>query len=144
MKKKIPDFLITVGTGSVSVIACGATMSELFRNALRATATLMAPTIVTAGRKVKKITRSLRVEAVDINTLLVEFLSQVIGLSDAHDTIFTQIIFRRMGDDFLEGDLSGMPVDQREREIKSVSYQDVEITRNALSGMYETMLVFET
>ena len=123
--------------------AQGKTISELFCNCLRAVASLMEPSVLAAGVKAKKVKQFLRVEAVDINTLLVEFLSKAIGLSDIHNLIFTQVTFKRIGDNFLEGELSGVLGHSVEREIKAVSYQDVDIKRNPVSGLYETTLVFD-
>ena len=130
-------------TDPVRINAWGKTLNELFGNALRGMAVLMQPTILTAGEKAKKIKQFLRVEAVDLNTLLVEFLSEVIGRSDIHNLIFTHVTFTHIGDNFLEAELSGVSGGEPEREIKSVSYHDVDIKRNQASGLYETTLVFD-
>lgn len=125
------------------VHAWGRTINELFRNCVCAMASVMEPTVLTAGKKMKKVKQILRVEAVDINTLLVAFLSEVIGLSDIHNLVFTNITFTRMGDNFLEGELSGVSAGETEKEIKMVSYQDVEVKRNPASGLYETTLMVD-
>lgn len=104
----------------------------------------MKPSLATAGTKVKKVKQRLRVEAVDINTLLAEFMSRVIELSDIHNLIFTNVTFQQIGDNFLEGELSGIPTDMTESEIKAIAYQDIDIKRNPASGLYETTLVVET
>ena len=132
-------------TKSIRINAWGKTVNELFRNSLRGMATLMNPTIFTArdgARKTAKPQR-MRVEAIDLNTLLVEFLSQVIGLSDIHNLIFTNVTFKSMGENFLEAELSGVSADMLEHEVKSVSYQEVDIKRNRESGLYETTLEFD-
>ncbi len=125
------------------VHAWGKTINELFGNCLCAVASLMKPSVLAAGTKARKAKQFLRVDAVDINTLLAEFLSKVIGLSDIHNLIFTKVIFKHIGDNFLEGELSGVLADTIEREIKAVSYHDVDIKRNPISGLYETTLVFD-
>ena len=123
--------------------AWGRSINELFSNCLRALAALIQPTVLTVSKKAKKIKKTLRVEAVDTSTLLVEFLSEVVRLSDAHNILFTDITLRNIGDDFLEGELSGVPVEDMEREIKAISYDEIEIRRNPVSGLYETTLVFD-
>ena len=128
---------------TIRINAWGKTIHELFRNSLRGMATLMQPTVLTAGRKAKKAKQLLRVEAVDLNTLLAEFLSKVIGLSDIHNLIFTNVTFKDIGDNFLEGEIFGVSTDELDQEIKAVSYQDVDIKRNLGSGLYETILVFD-
>ena len=128
---------------TIRINTWGKTIHELFRNSLRGMAVLMQPTVLTAGEKAKKVKQFLRVEALDLNTLLAEFLSKVIGLSDIHNLIFTNVTFKNIGDNFLEGEISGVSTDEIEREIKAISYQDVDIKRNLGSGLYETMLVFD-
>ena len=136
-------FQLMADTGTIRINAWGATVHELFRNALRGMAALIRPTIFTAGEKAKKVKQFLRVEAVDLNTLLVEFLSEVIGRSDIHNLIFTNVTFKHIGENFLEAELSGVSSDGQELEIKSVSYHDVDIKRNQASGLYETTLEFD-
>ena len=129
--------------GPIRINAWGKTVNELFCNSLRGMAATMQPTILTAGEKAKKVKQFLRVEAVDLNTLLVEFLSEVIGRSDIHNLIFTNVTFKHIGENFLEAELSGVSSDGQELEIKSVSYHDVDIKRNQASGLYETTLEFD-
>ena len=136
-------FQVIADDQTIRINAWGKTIHELFRNSLRGMAVLMQPTVLTAGEKAKKVKQFLRVEALDLNTLLAEFLSKVIGLSDIHNLIFTNVTFKDIGDNFLEGEISGVSTDAIEREIKAISYQDVDIKRNLGSGLYETMLVFD-
>ena len=140
---KTQGFQLIADTRPVRISAWGKTINELFCNSLRGMATLMKPTIFTARNSARKATRLLRVEAVDLNTLLIEFLSKVIGLSDVHNLIFTNVTFKDIGDNFLEAELSGVSADEPEKEIKAVSYHEVDIKRNQESGLYETMLEFD-
>ena len=140
---KIQGFQLIADTHPVRISAWGKTINELFANSLRGMATLMKPTIFTARNSARKATQLLRVEAVDLNTLLVEFLSKVIGLSDIHNLVFTNVTFKNIGDNFLEAELSGVAADALEHEVKGVLYQEVDIKRNQQSGLYETTLEFD-
>ena len=140
---KAQGFEFTENAHPVRMTAWGKTVSELFRNSLRGMAELMKPTVLTARDGAKKVTQMLRVEAVDVNTLLVAFLSEVSGLSDIHNLVFTNVTLKDIGDDFLEAELSGVQIDSIENEVKAVSYQDVDIKRSRESGMYETTLEFD-
>ena len=139
----VKGFELIADTRPVRISAWGKTINELFANSLRGMATLMQPTIFTARNSARKATQLLRVEAVDLNTLLIEFLSKVIGLSDIHNLVFTNVTFKNIGDNFLEAELSGIAADALEHEVKGVSYQEVDITRNQQSGLYETTLEFD-
>jgi len=141
--KQLQGFELITNTEPIRMSVHGKTVNELFLNCLRGMAEIMKPAVLTTGARAKKVTQSLRVEAVDLNTLLVQFLSETIGLSDINSLIFTHATFKDIGDNFLEGEISGVPAGEIAREIKAISYQDVDIRRNAKSGLYETTLVFE-
>ena len=142
MNEKQEFELISNATG-IQMKAWGKTVKELFRNALRGTAMFLKPTGLAAAEKAKKIKHAIRVEAIDINTLLIEFVSHVLALSDIHNMIFTNIIFKTIGENFLEAELFGIATDGFDQEIKAVSYHDIDIKRNQTSGLYETTLVFD-
>ena len=136
-------FQMVIGAETIHVKARGKTVKELFRNALRGTAVFLKPAVWLTAEKTKKVKHVIRVEAVDINTLLIAFMSKVIALSDIHNIIFTNVMFKTIGCNFLEGELSGVAADGFDQEIKAVSYQDVDVKRNPESGLYETVLVFD-
>lgn len=134
--------LISQAAG-VHVKAWGKTVNELFCNCLHAMASLMKPSVLTSGVKVKKVKQLLRVEAVDINTLLAAFVLKIIGLSDIHNLIFTHVTFKRIGDNFLEGELSGVAAQDIEREPKGIVYDEVDVTRDPKSGLYKTKFLLD-
>lgn len=118
----------------------GKKLEELFRNALRGVAYYLKPAPLDLAGKIKQ---KVKVEAADISSLLVEFLSEVVAQSDTHNAIFTKVTFRKFGDNFLEGVLTGAKIDGFDKEIKAVSYQEVNIKKNPETGLYETILVFD-
>ena len=136
-------FELVPSDAEIRMKAWGRTIKELYLNAMRGMASFMKPGVFAAGAKNKKERQAIRVEAVDINTLLVEFLSQVTALSDIHNTVYTNLAVKTLGDNFLEGEISGVEADESDREIKAVSYHEVDIKRNPASGLYETALVFD-
>ncbi|MDP3769467.1 MAG: archease [Candidatus Sungbacteria bacterium] len=139
---KTQGFELLPHVADIHMRAWGKTIKELFCNALQGTASLMQPSLSHTA-VVKKEKQGIRVDAVDINSLLVEFLSKVTALSDIHNMVFTHITFKTLGDNFLEAELSGTHIDGFEKEIKAVSYHEVDIKRNSESGLYETTLVFD-
>ena len=142
MEKK-EGFNIIVSERSVQLKAVGHTLKELFRNAVRGLTLYIKPEAEALSKKEKKEKHVLAVQAVDINSLLIEFLTQVIAQADFHGLVFTNATFKRFGDNFLEAELMGIPAGSFEREVKAVSYFDVDIIKDPVSGLYETMLIFE-
>lgn len=136
-------FEILPHTADMRLRVSGNVLEDLFRNALRGVASYMKPEVLERGEKELREVREINVEAVDINSLLIEFLSEVIAESDIHNTVFPSVSFRKFGENFLEGTLAGMKVDGFEKDIKAVSYHEVDIKKNAATGLYETVLVFD-
>jgi SHS2 domain-containing protein len=139
----IQGFEISQNETRVHLRAWGKTLRELFRNALRGVFTYLKPDIAARASKMKKEKQRIRADAVDINTLLIEFLSRAIEQADVRGIIFTYVTFTQFGENFLEAEMSGVPVEEFDREIKAVSYIDIDIKRDSKSGNYETTLLFE-
>ena len=121
----------------------GKTLNECFLNALKVFGWYLKPDIVSLVKKAKKVKNEIKVEAIDLNSLAVEFLSEVLSRSTADNLVPTGITFKRFGENFLEGDLIGISVDTFEKELKSVSYDKVDIKKNPETGLYEFILAFE-
>lgn len=132
-------FEILPHTADMRIKVWGHTLEELFENALRAAAFYLKPD---ASSK-SKIKRTLKINSVDINSLLVDFLSEAITLSDINNAVFGEVKFEKLGENFLEGELHGVKVDGFDKDIKAVSYHEVDIKKNPETGMYETVLVFD-
>jgi SHS2 domain-containing protein len=121
----------------------GNTIKELFENALAGVAFYLVRDIDSLVRAGKKVKQAIRVETIDIDSLLVEFLSEVLAQSDVKNVVFTAATLRELGENFLEGEIAGVRVDGFEKEIKAVSYSEVDIKKNPDTGLFETVLVFD-
>ena len=121
----------------------GSTVQELFRHALSGAAFLVSPDAFKQVKSGRKILAELAVEAVDINSLLIEFLSRAIARAEAEGAVFTDAAFRAFGENFLEAELSGVDAGNAVHEIRGVSYEEVDIKKNPATGFFETVLVFE-
>lgn len=122
----------------------GKTARELFRNALMGVATYMKPDAAHLSKSRPSEREEISIETVDLNSLLVDFLSGVIARSDMRNAVFTGVTFKKFGENFLSGHLTGIATDRLENEIRAISYSDVDIRKNPKTGLYETMLTLET
>ena len=129
---------------NLTIRARGRTLQELFANALRGMAFYLHPNVLKAAKGMQKVAETIVVEAVDVNSLLVDFLSEAIARSDATGAVFADATFRTFGENFLEGEISGVAVSEHQREIRAVLYEDVDIKKNPATGLFETLLAFET
>ena len=119
----------------------GRTLQELFRNALHGVASYISPGPIRAhgGR----LAEAIMVRAVDINSLLVEFLSETLARAEGRDALFTTATFRAFGEDFLEAELAGVAMDDRMRDVRAISYQDVDIKKSPETGFFKTDIILE-
>ena len=136
-------FEILPHTADMRMKVWGETLQELFQSALRGVASYLKEGRLELEQKEGRENQALKVEAVDINSLLVEFLSEVIAASDIKDAVFTEVVFKEFGENFLEGTLLGIKAEGFDKELKAVSYHEVDIIRNQKTGFFETMLVFD-
>ena len=127
----------------IKMIVSGKTLQELFRAALKSIAFCLKPEVLKLKKKDFKERQKMKIEAADINSLLVEFLSKILAQAEITGTVFVDISFKIFGENFLEGEIAGVKMDDFEQEIKDVSYEEVDIKRSPTSGLYETVLVFD-
>lgn len=129
-------------TADVRMRVWGRTIQELFQNALRGVSFYLKSS-PPRENSVKKERVRVSLEAVDVNSLLIEFLSEVIARSDIENMVFTDVSFENFGENFLTGEFSGMRIDGFDNEIKAVSYHEVDIKKNPETGFFETLLVLD-
>ena len=136
-------FEIIPDAASARLRVWGRTVKDAFRNAVRGLALFVHPNTGEITKKTPKESQEIAVHAVDINSLLVTLLSEVVARGDSESAVFTSISFTKFGENFLEGKLSGVKIAGFAPDIKEVSYEGVDIRKNPETGLYETMLVLE-
>ena len=141
-KQKTNSFEITVRDARTEINVWGKTLQNLFLHALQGLAYHIAPSALAENTHKKKVTEKILVEAVDINSLLVEFLSEVIARADIRGAIFTDAAFERFGENFLEGEIIGIETEERERTVEGVSYEELEIKKDPKTGQFEAIIYF--
>lgn len=137
------EFEIIPEDGIVKMRVWGKTLEELFGNSIKGVASYLRESSGESVHMGALQKHTIRIEAVDIHSLLVDCLSEVIAQSDIYTSVFPDIEFSKFGENFLEGEISGAPVEHFDNEIKAVSYQEVDIKKNPSTGNFETTLVFE-
>ena len=119
MNKK---FKILSHLADVKIQIFGKNEKELFLNALLAMAEIQKGEI--SGEKKK---RQVKVQSVDLNGLLVDFLNEVLYLSQVNKEIYSDIEFEKFSDKELKGTLFGQKVKSLGEDIKAVTYYDLKI-----------------
>ena len=136
-------FEILPDDSGVRIRVRGKTVRDLFRNALLGVTSYMSPDVAAYAKNDRCEHEEIAIDTVDINSLLVDFLSRVVARSDMRNAVFTGITFKKFGENFLSGQLTGVATDRFENEIRAISYSDVDIRKNPKTGLYEAMLTLE-
>lgn len=128
----------------------GSSPKELFKNAVYAMSHIQKPEIVeqsAVGKIIgrlrgKQVSQEFSIESMDYNTLLVDFLSEVLSRSDAHNAVFFDVRFKEFSELKVEGMIYGVKIDDFSRNIKAVTYHEVDVKERE-PGKWESSLVFD-
>lgn len=154
MKLKIKQsrgkFEILEHAPDIKLKVFGSSPKELFTNALYAMGYVQKPEVVeqsTVGRIIgtirgKRVSEDFLIESMDYNTLLVDFLAEVLSISDSHDAVFFDAKFKSFSEFKIEGKIYGVKVDDFSQGVKGVTYHEVEV-KEAEPGQWESLLVLD-
>ena len=124
-------------TADVRVKVFGGTYQELFKNAM-----LVMAEMLKNQKSQKLLKEKISVKSQDINSLLVDFLSEVLYRSQVHRAVFQEVKFLKFKDTELEAEIYGFKVDEFDEDIKAVTYYELEI-KESTAGGFETIIVFD-
>lgn len=133
----VKDFEILEHPSDMRIKAFGKTEEELFLNAMKGMNAVLRPEI----RSTKSETRNIKLESVDLNALLVDFLSEVLCLIQTNKEIYTDVKFGKFSDKELEGELIGNKVESFNEDIKGVTYHGLKIEKN--NNLYEATILLD-
>ncbi len=127
----------------------GKTLEELFINAAFA----LAETLRRDAEKISKTPNlkaksyKLKTKSTDINSLLVDFLNEILAKSQINKSIYlVSNVNCQMSDAKaeLKATLVGFPVERFDEDIKAVTYEDLDIKQiNPPNGEWQTIVVFD-
>lgn len=122
----------------LKIMCFGKTKKELFLNALFGMTENQRPEI----EKNKKTKRKIKIKSLDFSTLLVDFLNEVLYLSQLNKEVFFKIKFVKFTDNEIEGEISGQKVEKFNQDIKAVTYHNLEIFKTKNSN-WQAIILFD-
>lgn len=132
-------FEILEHTADLKIRVFGKIKEELFRNALFAMMECLKAE-VQAG--VKEIKKEIKISSQDTPSLLVDFLSEVLYLTQVNKEVYNNMRFIKFSDTELEAELQGKKVERFGEDIKAVTYHGLEI-RQAKNKTWDVILLFD-
>lgn len=116
----------------------GKTKKELFLNAVLAMASGLRP----ENRKQKTESRKIKIKSSNLETLLVDFLSEVLYLVQVNKEIYINVEFNKFSGNEIEAELSGQKVERFGEDIKAVTYYNLDV-RQRDDDNWEAIILFD-
>ncbi|MCD6429332.1 archease [bacterium] len=136
MKEKI-QFKILPHPADLKIEVFGSSKKELFQNAM--IAMFRAAGFVGEGQKTK---RKLICEGMDLPSLLVAFLEEVLYLSEIHNEVYWRVKFKEFSDEEIKAEVIGEPIREKETIIKGVTFYELDIKKEK-SGKLKATILFD-
>lgn len=131
-------FEILEHKADLKIRAFGKIKAELFLNMLLGMIESQKPEI----KENQKIKREIKIKSLDTETLLVDFLSEVLYLTQVNREIYNDIKFTKFTDTELEGELIGQKIERFGEDIKGATYHDLDIDQKE-NGVWEATVLFD-
>lgn len=121
----------------LKVQARAKTLPDLFSNFLKAIIEICQPEIDQAS---PLISHQIQIKADNIESLLIDFLSEVIYLMDVNKEIYTQADLIIKNNE-LKGKIKGQKVKRFQTEIKAATWHDLEIKK--INNQWQAIVLFD-
>ncbi len=135
--KKMKKFETLEHKADLKIRVFGKAKEELFQNALFGM-TESQKTEILPG----EVKREIKIKSLDLEALLVDFLSEVLYLTQVNREIYNDVKFKKFTDIELEGELIGQKVERFGEDIKGVTYHDLDI-RQKKDDVWEATVLFD-
>ncbi len=122
----------------LKIKAFGKEKSELFLNMLLGMAENQKPEI----KNKEKIKREIKIKSLDLQNLLVDFLSEVLYQTQVNKETYNDIKFNKFSDTEIEGELLGQKAETFGEEIKAVTFHNLTIYQDP-DGLWEATVLFD-
>ncbi|MBI4691973.1 MAG: archease [Candidatus Terrybacteria bacterium] len=134
------SFEILPHTADVRLRVKGKTLEALFKQAVLGMAQILKPNANIAKINANN-TKQIKVESLNKEILLIDFLSEVLTLSQINKNIYN-VSSLKFQDSSLEAELVGAKVDGFDEDIKAVTYHEAKITESK-EGNFEVIITFD-
>lgn len=125
----------------VRVKVTGENLIELFTAALKGLNSIIINDL-NKSELIGQLSETLNIDSMNISTLLVDFLSEILTLSHMHKALFEILSLQVLDSSHLKAELTGFPVDGFDEDIKAVTYTETEIITNK-ENQYEAVIVMD-
>jgi len=145
----IKDFENLPHTADIKIRVYGKTIKQLFVNALVGMFQSIGPKVKGCKKKGDRLIcdqlpeqHEVEINSPDIDALLVDFLSEVLYLSDVHNEAYLDADIHDISETHLSATVHGIKVEGFDVvEIKAVTYNELKVKK--IDGIWQSDIVFD-
>lgn len=132
----------------LKIRAFGKTKEELFLNMLLAMGESMKPELKAQSPRSRASTlrgrekRKVKITSPDLNSLLVDFLSEILYLSQVNKEVFFEAKFKKFSENEIDGEIFGQKVERFGEDIKAVTYHGLNVQQKE-NKTWEATVLFD-
>jgi SHS2 domain-containing protein len=138
----MPVFKLLPHTADIRLFVAAATQEEMFRSALEGMGYLQKKDFCKEKKGLFFTEDKIQVKAADITSLLIDFLSEALTLSQINKVIYCEVSFPELSGTELTAIIKGNKVDYFDEDIKAVTYHEAEVKQNK-NNQLETVIIFD-
>jgi SHS2 domain-containing protein len=86
--------------------------------------------------------REFKVESLDTTALLIDFLSEILYLTQTHKEIYNQLEIKKLTEISIEGRVKGIKIEGFSEDIKGVTYHEAYVQQKS-DGKWEALVIFD-
>ena len=122
----------------LKIRAFGKSKEELFLNMLLGMTECLKPEF----KEDKEVTHKIEIKSLDFPSLLVDFLSEALYLTQVKKIAYFKAKFKKFSDKEIQGELIGRKIERFGEDIKAVTYHDLE-TQQRKDGTWQATVLFD-
>jgi SHS2 domain-containing protein len=117
----------------------GRTKEELFENAMLG---MFGAAKYETTKQLTNKQQTIKISSLDLPSLLVDFLSEVLYLVETEKLVFEKVEFKKFTENEIEATLIGKPLKRMGVHIKGVTYHDLNIHQEK-DGIWQATILFD-
>jgi len=126
-------------TADLKIRVQGKTLPELFANALKG---MFQAAHYQAEKNSPLNKRKIVLSSFNLPSLLVDFLSEALYLSETHKEVYPEIEIKSLTEKKLTGNLIGQKLAKMGVHLKAVTYHDLSVVQDK-NGLWQATLLFD-
>ena len=136
------SYKILPHTADTRISVTGDTAKQLFRSALEGLAHIQKKNFCKQQNGLFFRRDVIQIKSPDITGLLIDFLSEVLTLSQINKIVYCEVTFYKFWETELKASVKGNKVNYFDEDVKAVTYHEAEVRRNR-DNQFETVIIFD-